>query len=336
MVDDVYGGLNNANFDREEHVKQLVLILDADGDGVIEYDEWKKVAHKAQSILKPAIVLQTFLSARCFGESFWASEKARAIPIIAKQGYPNVLQYYKKEVLSKKPDAEEVKAASKWLGEEVSLESTSKQEYEGEKEASLNLKGVLKAKMLAKSVQEKVARQRDPTKHGFTNPFRGAKVIDTYGAVKVKDQMEWVYEEDEEQDDETVKQLQHAMLMLQVREAKAHAPKETRNGNFKYPDGKVVKKPQLKDRTEEDPATMEKDIAKKYNNKLSKDEKMSLHEERKAKKAYRNKLVAFAHAKVDYEMAAYDLYVDPAKEVMKDKFYEKRVTLGVTRRDEDE
>ena len=126
------------------------------------------------------------------------------------------------------------------------------------------------------------------------------------------------------------------MLMLQVREAKAHAPKETRNGNFKYPDGKVVKKPQLKDRTEEDPATMEKDIAKKYNNKLSKDEKMSLHEERKAKKAYRNKLVAFAHAKVDYEMAAYDLYVDPAKEVMKDKFYEKRVTLGVTRRDEDE
>ena len=35
MVDDVYGGKGNANFDREEHVKQLVSILDADGDGVI-------------------------------------------------------------------------------------------------------------------------------------------------------------------------------------------------------------------------------------------------------------------------------------------------------------
>lgn len=305
MVDDVYGGKGHANFDREEHVKQLVSILDADGDGVIEYDEWKKVAHKAQSILKPAIVLQTFLSARCFGESFWAKEKARIIPLLAKQGYPNVLQFYKKEVIAKKPDVEESKLASKWLGEEVALD-TGGQTYEDEGGGalgSLNLKGVMKAKMLARSVQEKAARQRDPTQHGFVNPFRGAKVIDTFGAVKVKDQMEWVYEEDEENDDEKVKQLQRAMLMLQIREAKAHAPKETKHGSLKYPDGRVIKKPHLKDRSNDDPATLENEIKDKYRKgRLTKEEKMSIEEQRKKAKAYRDRLAAFSKAKVDSMM----------------------------------
>ena len=32
----------------------------------------------------------------------------------------------------------------------------------------------------------------------------------------------------------------------------------------------------------------------------------------------------------------YDLYVDPAKEELKDKFWDKRVSLGAVRRDEDE
>ena len=365
MVDDVYGGKGNVHFDREEHVKQLVSILDADGDGVIEYDEWKKVAHKAQSILKPAIVLQTFLSARCFGESFWAREKARTIPIIAKLGYPNVLQFYKKEVVAKRPDAVEAKLATQWLGEEVSLE-TGNQAYDEERgeTGNLNLKGVMKAKMLARSVQEKVAQQRDPTQHGFVNPFRGAKVVDTYGAVKVKDQMEWVYEEDEENDDEKVKQLKHAMLMLQIREAKAHAPKETRHGSLKYPDGRVIKvsrttplkapnnactsptnatllqpkKPDLKDRSNDDPVTLQKGIKDKYNKKgkMTKEEKLSIEEQRKKAKAYRDRLEAFAKAKCDLMMDRYDLYVDPAKEEIKDKFWEKKVSLGVVKRDEDE
>ena len=180
-------------------MKQLVDILDADGDGVIEYDEWRKVAGKATSILKPAIILQTYLQVRCFGESFWSREKTRIITEIQKQNYPNILQFYKKEVLMKKPDAEEVKAASKWLGEEVSLDvHTGKEEYEDVNAGSLNLKGVLKAKMLAKGVQEKVARQRDPTKHGFTNPFRNAKV-GNYGAVKMGDfnEDEFYYEDEE-------------------------------------------------------------------------------------------------------------------------------------------
>ena len=49
-------------FNKEDHVKQLISILDSDGDGVIEYDEWKKVAKKATSILQPAILLQVSLT----------------------------------------------------------------------------------------------------------------------------------------------------------------------------------------------------------------------------------------------------------------------------------
>tara|TARA_B110000971_G_C19776586_1_gene393338 strand:+ start:281 stop:610 length:330 start_codon:yes stop_codon:yes gene_type:complete len=58
MVDDVFG----KEFNKEDHVKQLISILDSDGDGVIEYDEWKKVAKKATSILQPAILLQVSLT----------------------------------------------------------------------------------------------------------------------------------------------------------------------------------------------------------------------------------------------------------------------------------
>ena len=83
MVDDVFG--QQSGFNREDHVKMLVDILDADGDGVIEYEEWRKVAGKATSILKPAIVLQTFLQSQCFGEAFWSREKARVVPMLHKQ-----------------------------------------------------------------------------------------------------------------------------------------------------------------------------------------------------------------------------------------------------------
>ena len=117
LVDDVFG--QQSGFNREDHVKQLIDILDADGDGVIEYDEWRKIAGKATSMLKPAIILQTFLQRKCFGESYWSREKSRIIPELQKQNYPNILQFYKKEVQTKKPNAEEAKQASKWLGEEV-------------------------------------------------------------------------------------------------------------------------------------------------------------------------------------------------------------------------
>ena len=68
---------------------------------------------------------------------------------------------------------------------------------------------------------EKVARQRDPTQHGFVNPFRGAKV-GTYGAVKIKaEEFTWEYEGEEEgNDDETVRMLREKLLQEQIREAK--------------------------------------------------------------------------------------------------------------------
>ena len=221
MVDDVFSG--SKNFDREEHVKQLVSILDEDGDGVIEYDEWKKVASKAMSVLKPAIILQTGLVARCFGDSWWSKEKSRVVTLLHKEGHTNVIQFYKQEVAGKKPDAAEAQAASKWLGEDVAL---STKQYESREsgeggDGELNLSGVLKAKMLARSIQEKVARQRDPTQHGFVNPFRGAKV-GTYGAVKIKaEEFTWEYEGEEEgNDDETVRMLREKLLQEQIREAK--------------------------------------------------------------------------------------------------------------------
>ena len=76
-------------------MRQLISILDADGDGVIEYDEWKKVAKKATSIMQPAILLQNFLQHRCMGAKFWEKEKTRAMMIVHKAGYPNALQYFK-------------------------------------------------------------------------------------------------------------------------------------------------------------------------------------------------------------------------------------------------
>lgn len=185
MVDDVFGSQNG--FSREDHVKQLVDILDADGDGVIEYEEWRKVAGKATSILKPAIVLQAFLQSKCFGQSFWSREKARVVPMLHKSNYPNVLQLYRKEVIEKKPDAVEAALAAKWLGEEGAPDVKSKDAATGgaDSASGLNLKGVLKAKMLAKSVHEKAERQKDPTEHGFSNPFRNAKVS-SYGGDAVK------------------------------------------------------------------------------------------------------------------------------------------------------
>jgi len=58
-------------------------VLDADGDGVIEYEEWRKAAHKAVIILKPAIILQQHLQRVCFGHKWWARTKARCIPKVS-------------------------------------------------------------------------------------------------------------------------------------------------------------------------------------------------------------------------------------------------------------
>ena len=105
MVDDVFGD----DFDKEGHIQMLIKVLDSDEDGVIEYSEWRKTAHQASMILKPAIVLQSHLQQRCFGHRWWDNQKARIVPIVVRAGYPNVLQVRdrkkdrKKEILFRAP-----------------------------------------------------------------------------------------------------------------------------------------------------------------------------------------------------------------------------------------
>ena len=143
---------------------------------------------------------------------------------------------------------------------------TGKEEYGDDNAAEMGIKGVLKAKMLAKSVQEKVARQRDPTKHGFSNPFRNAKV-GNYGAVKMGDfDEEEFYYEDEEfgENGPTPEQI----LAMQIRQAKANAPKEDRKGRIVYPNGgEVIDPVKLKDRYDEDQKQMEKERKEKWDKK---------------------------------------------------------------------
>ncbi|GMH54877.1 hypothetical protein TL16_g01773 [Triparma laevis f. inornata] len=334
MVDDVFGSQNG--FSREDHVKQLVDILDADGNGVIEYEEWRKVAGKATSILKPAIVLQAFLQSKCFGQSFWSREKARVVPMLHKSNYPNVLQFYRKEVIEKKPDAVEAALAAKWLGEEGAPDVKSKDTATGGPDGAsgLNLKGVLKAKMLAKSVHEKVERQKDPTEHGFSNPFRNAKVS-SYGGDAVKlgdfDENEFYYEDENfGEDGPTPQQL----LQRQIRMAKQAAPHEGKNTKYGhsivYPDGTTILPVPLKDRTHENQKEIDKQIKDKWNpkkKKLTKEEVESIEDAEKRKRKYRSDLIKFAKAKVDCEMDKFDLYLDPRDEPP-EKFWEVAVDLG--------
>jgi uncharacterized protein with WD repeat len=59
----------------------------------------------------------------------------------------------------------------------------------------------------------------------------------------------------------------------------------------------------LKDRSNDDPATLENEIKDKYSKgRLTKEEKMSIEEQRKKAKAYRDRLAAFSKAKVDSMM----------------------------------
>lgn len=248
------------------------------------------------------------------------------------------MQFYRKEVQEKKPDAVEAAMAAKWLGEEGDLEVKSKKEREAESASgALNLKGVLKAKMLAKSVHEKVERQKDPKQHGFSNPFRNAKVS-TYGAVKMGDfdENEFYYEDEEfGESGPTPEQI----LAMQIRRAKAAAPHEVEKGAILYPDGRKIDPVPLKDRSNENQKEIEKQIKDKWNakkkKKLTKEELESIEDAEKRKRKYRNDLIQFAKAKVDCEMDKFDLYVDP-RSIPPEKFWEVAVDLGGKGSDEDE
>ncbi len=326
MVDDVFGD----DFDKEEHVKQLISILDSDGDGVIEYDEWRKVSHKATSILKPAIILQAFLQSRCFGETWWFKLKSRVIPIVAQRGYPNILQFYKKEIVSKRPDAKEAEMASAWLGEEVNddkvLSSFDSSLQEGNA-AALNLKGLLKAKSLARSVHEKRERERDPTKHGFNNPFRGGKVINTYGAVKIKEgeEIEFIDEGALHQFGDTGP-TEEQLRELQIEALRKQAPQEMPDGSLVYPDGTVVNKVHLKDRSsEKDGKTKKKTIIIK--NKRGKEQEIVDPDEEKRDREYRLKMVKYARAEADLMLAKWDLY-DGHVEKKEKQPWEMKLRIG--------
>jgi len=281
MIDDVFG----KNFNKEDHVKQLISILDVDGDGVIEYDEWKKVAKKATSILQPAILLQNILQHKCMGSKFWDKEKTRAMMIVHSAGYPNVLQYLKNEVKGKKPDEEEHKLASKWLGEEVKPPKITREMDAGE-QAALALKGLMKAKNFAKKA--KINVQADKTQHGFKNPFRGGKNKDmsTYGAVKISGDEDFeFYDEGEEMieygDDLSAEQL------AKIR--KKPAPVEGKDGSLTYPNGVKVALPK----------TMGDEFKKEMEEK-----ELTAAEIR----AHRLQVMKYAKAKCDLEMNKYNLY----------------------------
>ena len=360
MVDDisVAGG---SHLSVEATIDQLLSILDADGDGVIEYDEWKKVLSKGVSVLKPAILLQNYLQRQTFGQKYWARQKAKVIPILNKMGHPNVLQFYRKEIEAKVPDLVEQAEVEAWLGASggenfegmMSTEDQEKGNNKEDKEGGDNNKTKGNTKKMKKKKIKKGGRfvevevsdsesegedeDKDNTQHGFVNPFRNAKVA-TYGAVTIRDEDEELeFEDVDEEGNPVVKKVkkidgmseeemvQELLIKRQIREA----PKLRKgDGALVYPDGRVVEGLELKDREH----GVEREGRKKKF-KGTKKEEEALKQEEIAKRAedrqYRGKMVSFARAKAEQMVAKHDLFIPHLDKPVEKQAWENRLVLGV-------